>query len=612
MREQLAKVIEKAIGIKSAEVMIPDRENFGHYSTNVAMKLAKTEKKLPVILAEEIKEKVIKVAPRNMFEKVEIAPPGFINFWFSKEFLAKEFERILKVKDFGSNKLGKGKRVIFEYSDPNIAKRMHVGHLRATIIGDALANIYEFSGYKVIRWNYIGDWGTQFGKMIAAYKLWGDKKTIQANPIEELQKLYVKFHDEEEKNPDLEKQGQAEFKKLEEGNPENKKLWEWFKKESLKEFSQIYKFLGVDFDVTIGEAFYEKDLKKLVMDLKKKKLAKESRGSLIFDLEKFGLPPALIQKSDGASLYMTRDIANMAYRLKKYKPAKIFYVVGNEQSLHFEQLFKVAEILGLTPTTTTKEGKNQIAKSSFGVGAGKAELKHLKFGLVLDEQGRKFTTRRGRVILLDELLSKVVKLARETVEEKSRRSNAKSEVRDSERRDFGASENSGLSTKEKEKIAETVGVGALKYNDLKENRHSDIVFNWTQMLSLSGNSGPYLQYTYARLSAILRKSKAQSAKSKSLRVDLRLLEKKEELDLMRKVLEFPDAVREAHDSLVTSNFSNYLYELANLANRFYETTQILSDTDLARKAARLALVVQVNVVLEKGLGLLGVKVLKSI
>lgn len=563
MKERVGKIIESVLKERGVEAMIPDQENFGHYSTNLAMKMAKKIGKNPVELARELAEKIFTKAPKGMFAKIESAPPGFINFWLSEGFLQKELGVVLKSKNFGKLNLGKNKKVIFEYSDPNIAKRMHVGHLRATIIGDALANIYEFCGYKVIRWNYIGDWGTQFGKMIAAYKMWGDKLVIQKNPIEELQKLYVKFHEEMEKNPELEKKGQEEFKRLEEGDKTNKKLWEWFKKESLKEFDKVYKVLGVKFDVTIGEAFYEKELKKLVADLKKKKIVKESEGSLIIDLEKFGLPPALIQKSDGASLYMTRDIANVRYRLVKYRPKKMFYVVGNEQSLHFEQLFRVAEILSLD----------------------ESELKHLKFGLVLDEGGKKFATREGRVVLLDELLSKVIKLAKEIVDKK----------------------NSNLFLKEKERIAEVVGVGALKYNDLKENRNSDVTFNWTQMLNISGNSGPYLQYTYARLANILAKDK-----SKKQKTDFKLLEKKEELDLIRKVLEFPDAVKEAHDSLVTSNFSNYLYGLANLANRFYETTQVLSDTDLARKAARLALIAQVNVVLEKGLGLLGIKVLKSI
>ena len=365
MKEKIIKVIEGVLKERGVEVMIPDRENFGHYSTNIAMKMVRkatsekgqeTSKKGASELAKELAIKISAKAPKGMFEKVEAVPPGFINFWLSESFLQKELAVISKSKNFGKLNLGKSKKVIFEYSDPNIAKRMHVGHLRATIIGDALASIYEFCGYKVIRWNYIGDWGTQFGKMIAAYKMWGDKLVIQKNPIEELQKLYVKFHEEMEKNPELEKKGQEEFKRLEEGDKTNKKLWEWFKKESLREFDKVYKVLGVKFDVTIGEAFYEKELKKLVADLKKEKVAKTSEGSLIIDLEKFGLPPALIQKSDGASLYMTRDIANIQYRLAEYKPVKMFYVVGNEQSLHFEQLFKVAEILNLN----------------------KSELKHLK------------------------------------------------------------------------------------------------------------------------------------------------------------------------------------------------------------------------------------------
>lgn len=585
------RIIESAIKEKGVEVMIPDRENFGHYSTNLAMKLAKLEKKNPMDSARELAGKISARVPKGVFLKIEAVTPGFINFWLSKEFLQKELTRISESKSFGKTNLGKGKKVIFEYSDPNIAKRMHVGHLRATIIGDALSNIYEFLGYKVVRWNYIGDWGTQFGKMIAAYKLWGSKAAVQRNPIEELQKLYVKFHEETGKNPELEKKGQEEFKRLENGDKTNKKLWEWFRRESLREFDKIYKILGVKFDVTIGEAFYEKELKKLVADLKKKKIAKESEGSLIIDLKKFGLPPALIQKSDGASLYMTRDIANIKYRLAEYKPVKMFYVVGNEQSLHFEQLFKVAEILGLD----------------------KSELKHLKFGLVLDEDGKKFATREGRVVLLDDLINKAVRLSREVVEEKSRRSGERPEVRDSNRRGSGASE------KEKDKIAHAVGIGALKYNDLKENRHSDVKFNWGQMLNISGNSGPYLQYTYARMQNILAKSsKFQTLSSKKIpsskkrKTNFDLLVKKEELDLIRKVLQFPDALIDAHDSLLTSGFSNYLYELCNLANRFYETAPVIKEPDLARRGARVSLIQTTNRVIKAGLGLLGIKALDNI
>ncbi|TSC82866.1 MAG: arginyl-tRNA ligase ArgS [Parcubacteria group bacterium Gr01-1014_20] len=568
MKAEITKLVERVAGTDQFEILVPERDSFGHYSTNVAMRMAKQSGRNPVELARELIVRISAGAPRGVFLKIEAAAPGFINFWLTKEFLQKEGFRALGNKSFGKTNLGRGKKVIFEYSDPNIAKRMHVGHLRATIIGDALANIYEFLGYKVVRWNYIGDWGTQFGKMIVAYKLWGNKVAVQKNPIEELQRLYVKFHEEMERSPDLEERGQEEFKKLEEGNGGNKKLWEWFKRESLREFDRIYQLLGVKFDVTIGEAFYEKGLKKLVADLKSKGVAKESEGSLIVTLEKFGLPPALVQKSDGASLYMTRDIANIKYRLAKYKPVKMFYVVGNEQSLHFEQLFKVAEILKLN----------------------KAELKHLKFGLVLDEDGQKFATREGRVVLLDDLINKAMALALEIVDRK----------------------NPGLSKKDKEKVARAVGIGALKYNDLKENRHSDVTFNWGQMLNISGNSGPYLQYTYARLASILGKNKKQKTNNKKTKPDFKLLDKKEELDLIRKVLQFPDAISEAHDSLLTSNFSNYLYELASLANRFYETTPVIKEPDVARRGARVGLIQVTNRVIKAGLGLLGIRALGSI
>jgi len=592
MKEELENILKKVARGASFEVLVSEKEEFGHYSTNLAMRLFKkvSGDRLEVAgkgnaleLAKGLAEEIGAKAPRGMFERVEAAPPGFINFWLSSEFLQKELGKALAQKDFGRTNLGKSKKVIFEYSDPNIAKRMHVGHLRATIIGDALSNIYEFLGYKVIRWNYIGDWGTQFGKMIAAYKLWGNKAVVQKNPVEELQNLYVKFHEEMKLKPELEDRGREEFKKLEDGDTENRKLWEWFRRESLKEFDQIYKVLGVKFDLVLGEAFYEKDLKKIIADLKKKGIAKKSEGSWVVPLEEGNLPPALIEKADGATLYMTRDIANIKYRLAKHKPAKVFYVVGNEQTFHFEQLFAIAKILGWDKKT---------------------ELRHIKYGLVLGEDKKKLATREGKTIQLKELIDRVISLARKLVEEKD----------------------TDLSAKEKKKVAEAVGMGALKYFDLKENRQSDIVFDWERMLDLRGNSAPYLLYTYARFASILKKSKMKekgktpSARS-GTRADLGKLVKKEELDLMRKILGFPDAVLEVHDSLFTSSLAKYLYELSNLASRFYEAAPVLSSRggsasdgkdESALRAARVELVSMTNRVLEKGLGLLGVKALDNI
>lgn len=574
MREKIEKILRDLVGEKMAfDVFVPDEEKFGHYSTNVALRLAKIQDKNPLELARELAEKINKSSPRGFWERAEAAPPGFINFWLSRETLEKELVKIRKnLKNYGRSALGKNKTIIVEYSQPNIAKMMHVGHLRTTIIGDALANIFAFLGYRVVRWNYLGDWGTQFGKLIAAYKMWGERKIVEVSPIEELQKLYVRFHDELRSNPDLERSGQEEFKKLEEGDEENRKLWEWFKKESLREFQKAYDVLGVKFDIFVGESFFEKEMKPLVKELLQRKIGEKSEGSIVISLDKYDMPPALIQKSDGASLYLTRDIANLKYRLKKYKPAKILYVVGNEQSLHFEQLFAVAKILGLNS----------------------AELVHVKYGLVLGEGGQKLATREGRTILLKDVIDKAIQLAREIVAKKA------TNISEPGRH---------LSEVEKDKIARVVGIGALKYNDLKENRHSDIVFDWEKMLDISGDSAPYLQYTYARLKSIMRKSGAQPPTSN---LQFSKLNSEIEFALIRKIIEFPDEVGRSAEILQTSSLANYLYKLAVLANRFYETTPVLKEADPLRRGALLALIGAVASVLESGLGLLGIEALQSI
>ncbi|MDO8537039.1 MAG: arginine--tRNA ligase [bacterium] len=575
MKHNIEKILKRA-GLQGVVLFVPKHESHGHYSTNIAMRLAGKSRrpaettgvgtppeasgKLPMELAKDFVKNIKKEDKDGFFERIEVAPPGFINFWLAKEILQKEFGNVYKkIKDYGCNSLGDGKTVIVEYSQPNIGKMMHVGHLRTTIIGDALANIYEFLGYKVVRWNYLGDWGTQFGKLIAAYKRWGNEKKIKENPIDELQALYVRFHEEIKKSPELDRDGQEEFRKLEEGDKENRKLWEWFKNESLKELEKIYGTLGVKFDTYIGESFFEKEMKPLAEELTKKGIAEKSEGALVIPLEKAGLPPALIQKADGASLYLSRDIANLRYRLEKYKPAKILYVVANEQSLHFEQLFAVAKILGLNKT----------------------ELVHVKYGLVLGEAGTKLATREGKTILLKDALEKAISFAREIVEQK----------------------NQELNKKEKDEIANAVGVGALKYNDLKENRNSDIIFDWKKMLSLSGDSAPYLQYTYARLKSILRKAGKFSVSESQFSK----LSGEEELQLMRKIFEFPDEVAQSAENLSTSNLANYLYKLAALVSRLYETTPIIKESDESRRNALLALIDSTASVLKSGLGLLGIK-----
>ncbi|MBI2063630.1 MAG: arginine--tRNA ligase [Candidatus Yanofskybacteria bacterium] len=550
--------------LESEEIQIekPDNPDFGDYAVNIAFDLAKQLKKSPQEVAQTIAEEIDKAKPTEI-AKVETVG-GYVNFFLSDDFLHQSLADIYKNrKNYGKSASGKGQKIIVEYSQPNIAKQMHIGHLRTTVLGDAMANIYENLGYKVIRWNYLGDWGTQFGKLIAAYKLWGSKKEIETAPIRALTGLYVKFHQELKEHPELDRRGQEEFAKLEANDKENRKLWKWFRKLSIKEFERIYKTLGINFDIWLGESHFEKELKSLVADLRKRGIAEiGEEGATIIKLDQFNLPPALIQKGDGASLYLTRDIAALKYRLDKYKPAKLLYVVGNEQSLHFEQLFAAAKILDLNT----------------------AELSHIKYGLVLGEDKKKMSTREGEAIPLEEVIQKAMELAYKIVDKKSQ----------------------DLPEKEKAEIARTVTLGALKYEMLNEHRNSDIVFSWEKMLDFSGNSAPYLQYTYARLHSILDKA------GKIDKSDFTMLTEKSEFVIIKHLLNFPDAVVDSARNNLTNNLALYLYELSNLVNQFYETTPILKDDDTTRRHARLILIQTTASILKSGLNLLGIQTLDRI
>ncbi len=557
IEEEIRAIVAAVLGSDAApvEIAVPEKENFGHYSTNVALRHGGPGS--PLARAEEFARKIAAAAPAGFFERVEPAAPGFINFWLSKQTIVNHFLMVARERHFGETNVGDRKTVIVESSSPNVAKTLNVGHLRNTIIGVALANIYEALGYRVVRWNYIGDWGTQFGKLIAAYKAWGDRAAIEREPLEELQKLYVRFHEEEKLSPELAKRGQEEFKKLESGDRENKKLWEWFRDGSIGELKVAYQELGAEFDEWIGESFFNKEVGPLVRDLVEQGIAVQSEGAIVIRLDEFNLPPALIQKSDGASVYLTRDIANLKYRLKKYKPTKIAYVIGNEQSFQFEQLFAVAKKLGLMG----------------------AELMHVKYGLVLGESGKKFSTREGNSVAMRDIIAKAIERARSLVEKK----------------------NADLPAEEKERVARAVALGALKYYDLKENRTTDIVFDWDQMMDFTGDSAPYLQYTYARLVNILRKA------GKIGKTDIALADTVPELALARKIFEFPAVVKVAGAMYSTSVLASYLHKLAVAANKFYETTPVLADENIARKNARLTLIEVAARTLRSGLELFGIE-----
>ena len=571
LKEELSNLMD---GL-SFDVLTPPDPKLGDYSTNIAFLVAKKEGKKPADVASELKDKLVGGPIVSMFD-IQVAPNGFLNFYAKPEFLQKQLEEISKNETYGQSDEGKGKKVIVEYSSPNIAKPMHIGHLRSTIIGDSLANVYEKLDYEVIRWNYLGDWGTQFGKLIVAYRKWGDEKALKANPIQEMLRVYIKFHEELKNNPELEKEGQEEFRKLEEGDLENKKIWEEFKTESLKEFMVMYAYLGIEWDKlkVKSESEYESKLKPLIEELQQKGLAKESEGALIIELE--NIPPMLLRKSDGATLYATRDIASLEDRITNYHPDKILYVVANQQALHFEQLFAVAKKLGWT----------------------ESELVHVKFGMVLGEDGKKLATREGKVVSLQEVIDKTTALAGSVVKQK----------------------NSDLSIEQMREVAHVVAIGALKYNDLRQHPYSDIEFDWKAMLDLSGNSGPYIQYTYSRLANILKKA---GEKNYELRItNYELLTEKPELRLMRQLLDYPEAIKECAERYALNGLALYLYDLAHLANQFYEQIHVLEDdknerpafaeASAGRRDARLLLIKTVARILKDGLAILGIETLERI
>ncbi len=553
------------------DILTPPDDKMGDYSINLAFVLAKKEKISPMDAGKNLVGEFS--GDKNFgkkFSKIQLVPPGFINFYLSEEYLRDQLAEISKDNEYGSSKEGKGKKIIVEYSSPNIAKPMHVGHLRSTIIGDALANVYENLGYEVIRWNYIGDWGTAIGKLIVSYndlvtrlgkeeaweQFFGSDTTLG------MVGNYVKYHEVYQDDD----KAREEFKKLENGDTENVELWKKIRKISLQELGMsVYPSIGVDSKKMKfkGESDYESVLTPIVDDLTKKGITKESEGALIIELE--NLPPALLRKSDGATLYITRDIASLEDRIKSYNPEKILYVVANQQTLHFEQLFAVAHKLKLDT----------------------AELVHVKFGMVLGEDGKKLATREGKVVPLLDVIKEIQVKAYGLVKHVK----------------FA---NKELSNDEANNIARTVGIAALKYNDLRQHPYSDITFDWDAMLDLRGNSGPYIQYTYARLVNILNKTEKGGGG------DLTTLTEPTTMVLMRKLLDFPDIIVECTKFYTLNALSLYLYELAHSANQFYEQVHVLNDENISRHDARLVLIQTVAAVLKRGLNLLGIEVLERI
>jgi len=571
VKDQIRDIISKTVREKVDFVVeSPEIKNYGDYATNIALILAKKQDKNPQEVANSIISK-LKAQDSELFSKIEVVN-GFINFFLKPDFYKKQLRDILKQDEkFGSQNIGKNKKVMIDYSSPNVAKPMHVGHLRSIIIGQAIYNLYKFLGYKAIGDNHLGDWGTQFGIIIAGCKKYKPRiSEIKKITIKEMLDIYVKFNQEIEKNPDLQEVAKQEFKKLEDGDKENRRIWQILKDKSLEDFNKIYKILGIKFDFVLGESFYEKYLKDEIKSALKKKVAiKNPDNSIIIPLDEFNLTPFLIQKSDGATLYGTRDLATIRYRVKEFNPEKIIYVIGNEQTLYLQQLFRSIDLLGYIFCD---------------------RLYHIKFGLVLDKNHKKLATREGRVVSAEDLINKIIELADKVIKEK----------------------NPNLSEKERKEAAKIIGVGALKYNDLSQNRQTDIVFDWDKMLSFEGNSSPYLQYSYVRLRSILRKAALSSDRVPRRMTGqiLKLLEHPSELGLIKELIKFPEIVQETAENFQLNNLANYLFKLANLVNSFYESIPVLkAEQDI--RLARLALIQAATIILRNGLNLLGIEVLEK-
>ena len=516
-----------------------------------AFSLAKTERKAPQIIAADIVEKI----DTAHFDKV-VATGPYVNFFLSKaEISGQVIKEVIKDgADYGQQNEGNNQNITIDLSSPNIAKPFSVGHLRSTVIGDALSNIFRKIGYNTIKINHLGDWGKQFGLLMVAYKKWGSQEAVEANPIDELLKLYVRINAEIENDPSLDEEGRLWFKKLEDGDPEATELWQWFRDESLTEFNRIYELLGVEFDSLNGEAFYNDKMDEGIQILEEKGLLQESKGASIVDLEDFNLPPAMIKKSDGATLYITRDIATAIYRARTYNFVKNVYVVGQEQANHFRQLKAVLKKMGFDWSD---------------------DMIHVDFGLVTKNR-QKLSTRKGNIILLEPTLLEAISRAKSQIEAKN------------------------PELENKDAVARAVGVGAVKFYDLKTDRRNGYDFDLEAMVSFEGETGPYIQYAYARIQSILRKANFQPDAEATYS-----LNDPESWEIIKLLQDFGRVVKRAADNYEPSLIAKYAISLAQAFNKYYAHTRILDESP--ERDSRLALSYSTAVVLKEALRLLGVE-----
>lgn len=543
MKEKICKCIANTLGnLSEYEVMklieIPPEDKMGDFALP-CFSFSKVLRKNPTIIAKELKGAMQEVQGELGIEKLE-AVNGYLNIFMNRTKYIQYWIDKMKEPEFGIVKNGSGKTICMDYSSPNIAKNFHVGHLRTTVIGNSLYRIYEKLGYKVVRINYLGDWGTQFGKLIVAYKKWSDEATVKEKGIEELLRIYVKFNTESEKNPELVDEARQWFVKMEQNNEEAIEIWKWFKEISLLEFTRVYELLGVSFDSYDGESFYRGKVPSLVEELKNKGLLKESQGANIIDLSDYDMPPCLITKSDGGSIYHSRDIAAILYRKENYGFDKCLYVTGVEQSLHFKQVFKAIDVMGYDWADT---------------------LNHVPYGLVSLE-GEKLSSRNGNIIYAEDILNEAIERAYHLIEDKN------------------------PDLPDKEEAANKVGVGAIIFHDLFNQRIKNVDFSWEDVLSFDGTTGPYVQYTYARAKSIIKKNKDVVEYE---RIDCNVLTEDMGYALIKALSGYEEAIEKAAERYEPSVIARYLVSVATSFNRFYHECPILQAEEKT-KQARLILV----------------------
>ncbi len=557
LKKMIAESIESLdIKVREDEIKIehPADVNFGDYSTNIAMVLGKINKTNPRKLAEKIVEEI----KSEFIEKVEVAGGGFINFYLKPEYLVREAETINYEIEFRNklNEYGKSKTMVIDYSAPNIAKAFGIGHLRSTNIGQAIYNIYKILGWNCIGDNHIGDWGTQYGKLVAAIKKWGNKD-LDKMTVEDLEKLYVRFHKEEEKDKNLTDEGREYFAKLENGDKEAREIWQKCIDISLIEFEKVYELLGVHIDFVHGESFYEDKLKETTKEIIDKGITKKSEGAVIVEFK--NMPPAMLQKSNGTTTYFTRDMATIKYRLENWKPNLIIYEVGVDQELHFRQVFETAKLMGWLPS----EG-----------------LVHIAHGLIRWTSG-KFSTRKGDTIHLSEVIDKAMEKAKEI----------------SQKSVIGKN----LSATEKEEMFKNVAIGAIKFNDLSSDPRKDVIFDWDKIMNLEGDSGPYLQYTYARCMGDLNKTQLKEQKNIN-KIPKNI--NKDEMALLKDFYRFEEKIVEASSRYSPAVIAEFLLSVARKYNEFYAKNRII---DEKQEDFRVFLTKTTASVLHTGLQLLGIK-----